>query len=68
MENKLHTKKKIIICWKCDGTGEIQREINIPPCPDTNTIIRKIEYDVCNECKGTGRLIKIKKWSLFFYT
>jgi hypothetical protein len=83
MSDKLHTKRKIIICWKCDGTGEIENgtriapvqdpaiidminNMNITPNRDPGIVSISTEYDICDECKGTGRLIKTKKWSVFF--
>jgi DnaJ-class molecular chaperone len=76
MSDRLHTKRKIVICWKCNGTGEIGNDAYVPAYVSTgisdpiivpsNIISLKTEYNVCDECKGTGRLIKTKKWSLFF--
>lgn len=62
MGNFIHTDRKIIICDKCEGSGE---------CSWKETTSQrignfKIKYKTCNKCKGTGRLLEIKKWETVY--
>jgi len=39
---------KIIICYDCDGTGQV--------CYDVGSHKSKYEYEKCKTCSGSGRL------------
>jgi|AntAceMinimDraft_18_1070375.scaffolds.fasta_scaffold05932_2 hypothetical protein len=51
----IHTDRKIIICDKCMGVGE-----------DSWQEENKIMFKTCDKCKGSGRLIEIKKWETIY--
>lgn len=53
MGDLMHTDRKIIICSKCEGSGEYSyRKLD-----------SEILYETCNKCNGSGRILEIKKWS-----
>ena len=49
-------EQKVILCFKCDGTGRIEIE-NRNGAYDTSTHVR-----LCPKCEGCGRLIEKISW------
>lgn len=58
MGDFIHTERKIIICNKCMGVGEHSYS------EFRNG--RKTIFETCDKCKGSGRLIEIKKWETIY--